>query len=78
VLLLASIHQRATAVGALALFAICTAVSMAALSTGWGVALAASPVRSSFGRLAPVVGCTSLVFGVWYALGALSLAPYYF
>lgn len=78
VLLLASIHNRAVAVAALALFAFCTAVSMAALSTGWGMTLAASPVRRSLARLAPVLGCTSLAFGVWYALGALSLAPYYF
>jgi hypothetical protein len=28
--------------------------------------------------VAPVLGCTSLAFGVWYALAALSLAPYYF
>jgi hypothetical protein len=66
------------AVAALALFALCTALSMAALSTCWGMTLAASPVRSSFGRLAPVVGCASLAFGVWYALAAVSLAPYYF
>ena len=76
VLLLATIHSRAVA--ALGLFAVCTALSMAALSTGWGMTLAASPVRSSFSRLAPVVGGASLAFGIWYALGALSLAPYYF
>jgi ABC-type nickel/cobalt efflux system permease component RcnA len=78
VLLLASIHDRGMAVAALALFALCTALSMAALSTGWGMTLAAAPVRNSFGRLAPVVGCASLAFGVWYALAAVSLAPYYF
>jgi ABC-type nickel/cobalt efflux system permease component RcnA len=78
VLLLASIHDRAVAIAALALFALCTAVSMAALSTGWGMALQASPLRTSLGRVAPVFGCASLAFGVWYALGALSLAPYYF
>jgi ABC-type nickel/cobalt efflux system permease component RcnA len=78
VLLLASIHDRGGAIAALALFAFCTAVSMAALSTGWGLTLAASPVRRSLSRLAPVLGCTSLAFGLWYALGALSLAPYYF
>jgi high-affinity nickel permease len=77
VLLLASIHDRGIAVVALGLFAICTALSMAALSTGWGMTLAASPMRASLGRLAPVLGCTSLAFGVWYALAALSLAPYY-
>jgi ABC-type nickel/cobalt efflux system permease component RcnA len=78
VLLLASIHDRGIAVVALGLFAFCTALSMAALSTGWGVILASSPARSSLSRLAPVLGCASLAFGVWYALGALSLAPYYF
>jgi hypothetical protein len=35
-------------------------------------------VRRSFQRVAPVLGVGSLAFGVWYALGALSLAPYYF
>jgi ABC-type nickel/cobalt efflux system permease component RcnA len=78
VLLLASIHDVALAVAALALFAVCTAFSMAALSTGWGLALAAAPIRSSLARVAPVLGLASLTFGVWYALGALSVAPYYF
>jgi ABC-type nickel/cobalt efflux system permease component RcnA len=78
VLLLASIHDRRIAVVALGLFAFCTALSMAALSTGWGMMLATSPGRSSLSRFAPVLGCASLAFGVWYALAALSLAPYYF
>jgi hypothetical protein len=78
VLLLASIHDRWLAIGALGLFAACTAVSMAALSTGWGLTLSATPVRSSLGRAAPVLGVGSLAFGVWYALAALSVAPYYF
>ena len=78
VLLLASIHDRGVAVIALGLFAACTALSMAALSTGWGMLLASSPARGSLSRFAPVLGCASLAFGVWYALGALSLAPYYF
>ncbi len=78
VLLLASIHDRGIAVVALGLFAFCTALSMAALSTGWGMMLASSPGRSSLSRFAPALGCASLAFGVWYALAALSLAPYYF
>jgi hypothetical protein len=78
VLLLASIHDRGIAVVALGLFALCTALSMAALSTGWGMMLASSPGRSSLSRVAPALGCASLAFGVWYALAALSLAPYYF
>ena len=78
VLLLASIHDRSVAIVALGLFAFCTALSMAALSTGWGMMLATSPGRGSLSRFAPILGCASLAFGVWYALAALSLAPYYF
>ena len=78
VLLLASIHDRALAVGALALFAFCTALSMATLSTGWGLALGTARARASLARLAPVLGCASLAFGVWYALAAVNVAPYYF
>jgi ABC-type nickel/cobalt efflux system permease component RcnA len=78
VLLLASIHDHALAVGALAIFAFCTAVSMALLSTGFGRALASAPLRSSFDRLAPALALLSLAFGAWYTLGALDLAPYFF
>ncbi len=78
VLLLAAIHSRAVAVLALAIFAFFTAVSMAIVSTGWGLALSRAPVRRSFERLAPVLGVSTLAFGVWYALGALELAPYVF
>jgi high-affinity nickel-transport protein len=77
VLLLAGIHDRAVAVLALGLFAACTALSMAALSTGFGLTLSSEPARRSFGRLAPALGGVSLLFGVWYALGALQLAPYF-
>ena len=77
-LLLASIHNRGIAVIALALFAVFTAVSMALLSTGWGLTLTRRRVARSLDRLAPALGFASLSFGVWYALGALSLAPYFF
>ena len=78
VLLLASIHNRAVAVAALGLFALCTALSMAVLSTSFGLTLSSDPVRRSFHRVAPVLGTASLAFGAWYALGALSMAPYAF
>jgi high-affinity nickel permease len=78
ILLLATIQNRAVAVAALALFALFTAVSMALLSTGFGVTLSAGPMRRSFHRLAPALGTASLLFGLWYALGALAVAPYYF
>jgi len=77
VLLLATIHHRALAVGALALFALCTAISMAALSTGLGFTLSRAPVAHTLQRLAPALAVASLSFGVWYALGALEVAPYY-
>lgn len=78
VLLLATIHDHVVAVLALALFAFCTALSMAALSAGLGLTLESAPVRRSFNRLAPVLGCASLAFGMWYSLGALNLVPYAF
>jgi ABC-type nickel/cobalt efflux system permease component RcnA len=78
VLLLSSIPSHWLAVASLALFAFCTALSMALLSTGWGVALGTARARRSFARAAPVVGLVSLAFGVWYALGAQSVLPYYF
>jgi len=78
ILLLAAIPSHALAVGALALFAGCTAISMALLSTGFGLTLGADRLRRSFGRLAPVLGTASLVFGVWYALGAQNVVPYAF
>jgi len=74
VLLVATISDTVYSVIALALLAAFTAVSMALLSTGFGAGL----LRLPMARLAPVLGLTSLAFGIWYALGALSLAPYVF
>jgi len=51
---------------------------MAALSTGLGFTLERGGVGRLFPTLAPVLGLASLVFGIWYALGALQVAPYYF
>jgi hypothetical protein len=76
VLLLAAIPDRALALAALGLFAVGTALSMSALSTGFGVTLGAAPVRRRIVRVAPALGVASLAFGVWYTLGALELAPY--
>jgi len=78
VLLLASIHDHVLAVAALAIFAVCTALSMALLSTGFGRALSSAPLRASFDRLAPALAVLSLAFGAWYALGALHVTPYFF
>ena len=78
VLLLAAIHDHLIAVAALAIFAVCTALSMALLSTGLGRALSSAPLRASFDRLAPGLALCSMAFGAWYTLGALDLAPYFF
>ena len=78
VLLLASIHDHGLAVAALALFAACTALSMALLSTGFGRVLGSARLSAAFHGIAPVLGLLSLAFGAWYALGALGLAPYFF
>jgi hypothetical protein len=77
-LLLGSIRSHALAVGALALFAACTALSMAILSTGFGLTLSRAPVRRVFHVVAPALGAVSLAFGIWYALGAQGVLPYYF
>jgi hypothetical protein len=78
ILLLAAIPGHALAVAALAIFAVCTAISMALLSTGFGLTLGADRVRRSFGRIAPALGLASLAFGAWYALGAQGVLPYVF
>jgi len=78
ILLLATIHSHAIAVVALGIFAFFTAVSMALLSAGFGMMLSRAPVQRWFHRIAPALGFASLAFGIWYALGAQGLAPYYF
>jgi cytochrome c oxidase assembly factor CtaG len=65
-------------VAALALFAACTALSMALLSSGFGRVLASARFRTAAADVSPALGVLSLGFGAWYALGALGLAPYFF
>jgi len=48
------------------------------VTTGFGAVLSVRPVAGSLAAAAPVLGTTSLAFGLWYALGALQVAPYYF
>jgi cytochrome c biogenesis protein CcdA len=78
VLLLAAIPDRAEAIVALALFATFTAVSMAIASSTFGYALTRPPVLRRFATVAPALGALSLVFGVWYSLGAMGAVPYVF
>ena len=71
-LLLSTISNQAEAAGALLIFAAGTAVSMALLSTAFGLTIAGGPIGRNFERFAPVLGILSMAFGVWYALGALN------
>lgn len=68
ILLLAAIGTGWVAVGGLALFAACTAVSMAVLSTGLGTVLAADRGRA----LMPGLAAATIVFGACYAFAAAS------
>jgi hypothetical protein len=56
---------------ALVLFAVATAASMAALSAGLGRVLGGLALRPGLAVLTPAFGATGLLFGAWYALGAL-------
>jgi ABC-type nickel/cobalt efflux system permease component RcnA len=77
-LLISTISDKVQATGALLLFAVGTAVSMALLSTAFGLVIAGGPMARNFERVAPVLGVLSMAFGVWYALGALGVVSYPF
>ena len=77
-LLLSTIPDPAGATGALLIFAAGTALSMAMLSTAFGLAIAAGPIRRNFERTAPVLGVLAALFGAWYAAGALGIVAYPF
>ena len=77
-LLLSTISDKTEAAVALLLFAAGTAVSMALLSTAFGLAISGRPVARNFGRLAPALGVMGMAFGGWYALGALGVIVYPF
>ena len=74
ILLVSTIDERTVAIAALAILATFSAVSMTLLTTGFGLTLAGKPI----GRFVPALGTASLAFGLWYALGAQGVLPYYF
>jgi nitrite reductase/ring-hydroxylating ferredoxin subunit len=76
ILLVAGVPGRGAAVAALILFATGTAISMAACSAAFGLLITATPIRRRFVVTTPVLGALSLLFGVWYGLGAWSVVPY--
>ena len=76
VLLLATIPDQAQALGALMVFALGTAASMAALSSAFGYAVTRGPVLPRMLAFAPAMGLVTLAFGGWYTLGAVGAVPY--
>ena len=76
VLVLATIPDQAEAVAALMVFALGTALSMAALSSAFGYAITRGPVLRRMLAFAPTMGVLTLAFGGWYALGAVGAVPY--
>ena len=78
VLLLAAIPSETVAIVSLLLLALFTAVSMTAITVGFGLTLTARPVAAASNAVIPALGALSLAFGVWYAAAAWSLAPYPF
>ena len=77
-LLLSTISDKAEAAAALLLFAAGTALSMALLSTAFGLAIAGGPIGRNFERVVPVLGVLGVAFGAWYAAGALGIVAYPF
>jgi hypothetical protein len=78
ILLLATIPSESVAIASLVLLAVFTALSMAALTAGFGLTLSARPVASASRVAVPVLGAASFAFGLWYAAAAWSLASYPF
>jgi ABC-type nickel/cobalt efflux system permease component RcnA len=77
-LLLSTISDKTEAAVALLLFAAGTALSMALLSTAFGLVIAGGPIGRNFERVVPVLGVLGVAFGAWYAAGALGIVTYPF
>lgn len=78
VLILAAIPSVTVACLALVVLALFTAVSMTVVTTGFGLTLGTTRAAAAAGGIAPVLGVSSLAFGVWYAAAAWSLVAYPF
>jgi ABC-type nickel/cobalt efflux system permease component RcnA len=76
ILLLGAISSDVEAVVALLLFAVGTAVSMAAATGALGRLLATRAAQQRLAVLSPGFGSVSLLFGAWYALGAAGVVAY--
>ena len=75
-LLVGATPGRGAALAALVVFAAGTAASMALVSAAFGHALARGRRLRRVTAAIPALGVCSLLFGAWYALGALHAVPY--
>jgi ABC-type nickel/cobalt efflux system permease component RcnA len=71
ILLVGAVSSQRLAAAALLLFAGATAAAMALVSTAFAYALASGAVRRRLTGLVPLFGAASLLFGVWYSIGAV-------
>jgi cytochrome c biogenesis protein CcdA len=78
ILIVSAVPGETASAVALAVFAAGTALSMALLSWAFGHALASQPLRHTLRRAVPAFGTAGVLFGAWYALGALGTVPYVF
>jgi cytochrome c biogenesis protein CcdA len=76
ILLVSAVPGMTASAAGLAVLAAGTALSMALLSWGFGRALASRPLRHRLRVTVPAFGAAGLLFGMWYALGALGTVPY--
>ncbi len=76
VLLIASIESASLAAASLVVLALGTAASMTVLTAGFGLTLRRVQAQAAVDRIAPVLGLSTLSFGAWYGLAALSLVPW--
>jgi ABC-type nickel/cobalt efflux system permease component RcnA len=76
ILLVAGVPDRETAIAALLVLALGTAISMAVLSGAAGTILTTGTVRRRLPTAIPALGVASAAFGVWYALAAYSVVEY--
>ncbi len=72
-IILAAIPSTAIACLALVVLAVFTAVSM---TTHTASITLLAPVASVFNGVAPVLGVTSLAFGLWYAVAVWGVVAY--
>jgi ABC-type nickel/cobalt efflux system permease component RcnA len=78
VLLVTAVPGEAASAVALGVLAVGTALSMALLSWAFARTLASRMLRRRLRVAVPALGASGVLFGCWYALGALGTVPYVF